>query len=93
MTNNDEKNKTKTKDLGAGLSSFHLEAQRGLNGMRVNAGGIIGVCDFNSAMIQLQSHGGRIIIGGENLTLSVLEGRNVEIIGRVEEISFRYGKT
>ena len=71
---------------------FHLEADRESRGMSVIISDIIGISDFSDSLIYLQSHGGRITVSGRNLLLCVLEGGNVEIAGKVEGISFKYGK-
>ena len=42
--------------------------------------------------ITLLSHGGRICISGKSLFISVYENSNVEIVGKVGEIVFGYGK-
>lgn len=75
------------------LSSFHLEANRSSKGMTLLLSGIIGISDFTEEQIVLLSHGGRITISGKRLFINVYENNNVEIVGRAEEISFRYGKT
>ena len=72
--------------------SFHLEADRCSRGMSLVLSGIIGVSDFSESLIQLQSHGGRIVIGGTKLFLCVYDGGCVEIVGKVEEVRFKYGK-
>ena len=77
----------------SGLSSFHLEANRSSKGMTLLLSGIIGISDFTEEQIVLLSHGGRITISGKRLFINVYENNNVEIVGRAEEISFRYGKT
>ena len=71
---------------------FHMEGQRSGRGMSLLISGIIGLRDFSDTCILLMSHGGRIIISGRRLLLSVYEGNCVEINGRVEGIEFRYGK-
>lgn len=71
---------------------FHLEADRDGRGISVIISGIIGISDFSDNIIHLQSHGGRIVVCGSRLLLGVLDGGNVEIVGKVEGISFKYGK-
>ena len=73
-------------------SSFHLEAERSRKGMAIIIGGIIGISDFSESQIILNSHSGRIAVEGKHLFISVYEGGNVEVSGRVEVISFKYGK-
>lgn len=76
----------------SGLSSFHLEANRSSRGMSLLLSGIIGISDFSEERIELLSHGGRVIICGKRLFINVYENNNLEILGKAEEITFRYGK-
>ena len=72
--------------------SFHLEADKSRSGMSVSINGIIGIADFTDETVFLRSHGGKVIVSGKRLNVSVYENKTVEISGRVEEISFKYGK-
>ncbi len=91
MTEKNNRKETPIKDV-RGVRSFHLEADRTLSGMSVILSGIIGISDFSDSLVYLQSHGGRIIVNGSGLLICVLDGGSVEIVGRVEGISFKYGK-
>ena len=71
---------------------FHLEADRSGQGLTIMLSGIIGISDFSDSFIHLKGHGGRIEVIGKNLFISVYENCSVEIVGRVEEILFKYGK-
>ena len=71
---------------------FHLEADRSGKGMSVILGGIIGISDFCDDCILLRSHGGKIMVNGKNLFVSVYENNSIEIQGKVEGIKFIYGK-
>ena len=90
-----EKNKERKKYPGvpSGLSAFHLEANRNSGGMSVILSGIIGISDFSDSSIELLSHGGRICVTGKQLFISVYENNTLEIVGRIGEITFRYGKS
>ena len=77
---------------GHGLSAFHLEADRRCGGLALIVSGIIGISDFSDSFILLKGHGGRVCVQGEKLFINVYENETVEIVGRVEEISFKYGK-
>ena len=89
-----DKNGQKEKSVGApsGLSGFHLEANRSTRGLSLFLSGIIGISDFSDSYIRLLSHGGRITVNGKRLFINVYENNSVEIVGRVEEIVFSYGK-
>lgn len=86
-------NNSKTKEKNTTTShTFHLEADRSRRGMSVFVSGIIGIGDFSDEEILLRSHGGRVSITGKRLDMVIYENQTVEISGRVEEISFKYGK-
>ena len=74
------------------LSSFHLEADRSGGGMSLLLSGIIGVSDFSDESISLISHSGRIIVYGSKLFISLYENSYIEIEGKVNGITFNYGK-
>ncbi len=76
----------------AALSSFRIEASRSSSGMAVFVSGIIGVENFSDTNIVLMSHGGRVSLSGQRLSLGLYENNTVEISGRVEEMCFKYGK-
>ena len=80
------------KETPRGLSAFHLEADRSRAGLSIVLSGIIGISDFSDSFIHLKGHGGRISVIGKKLFISVYENGSVEIVGRVEEIIFKYGK-
>ena len=90
MTN--KKNDDKKVGNSLGISSFRLEANRTSRGICTMLSGVIGISDFSDERVVLLSHGGRIMISGKRLFINVFENNNVEIVGKVEEISFRYGK-
>nr|MBE6545501.1 hypothetical protein [Oscillospiraceae bacterium] len=89
-----DKNGQTKKNVGApsGLTPFHLEANRSTRGLSLFLSGIIGISDFSDDYIRLMSHGGRILVNGKRLFINVYENNSVEIVGRVEEIVFSYGK-
>ena len=78
--------------MPSGFSAFHLEADRSTRGMSIVLSGIIGVSDFCDSSIHLRSHGGRVVVNGKKLFINVYENENVEIVGKVEGIEFKYGK-
>ncbi|MBO5206849.1 MAG: YabP/YqfC family sporulation protein [Clostridia bacterium] len=74
------------------LSGFFIDGKRCGGGMSVAFGRIISIKEYSKERIELLSHGGRVILTGRRLSLSVYEGGTVEVLGRIEEISFTYGK-
>lgn len=73
-------------------SAFRTEIVRSRAGMRIVVDGVLGIDEFTDEQITLKNHGGRVKICGKRLSLCVFEGRAAEIKGRVEDISFSYGK-
>lgn len=86
------KNTTNKNGIPSGLSSFHLEADRSREGLAIILSGIIGISDFSDSFIHLKSHGGRVSVVGKKLFIRVYENCSVQIVGKVEEIVFQYGK-
>ena len=79
-------------EIPGGLSGFHLEVDRSRAGLAIVLSGIIGISDFSDNYIHLKGHGGRISVHGKRLFINVYENSSVEIVGKVEEIVFKYGK-
>lgn len=92
MTDKRKSKSPKDRVHASAFSSFHMEADRTGRGMSLILCGIIGISDFSDSYIHLLSHGGRITVTGRGLFISVYENGSVEIVGRVEGISFKYGK-
>ncbi len=74
------------------LSGFFIDGKRSGGGLTVAFGKIISISEYSEERVELLSHGGRVILCGRRLKLSVYESGAVEISGRIEEISFTYGK-
>ena len=72
--------------------SFSMEASRIGGGISIALSGVIGISDYSESEILLKSHGGKIRICGKRLMLSIYEDNTAEIVGRIEEIGFGYGK-
>ena len=86
------KRTVKEKIIPNGISTFRLEANRSRHGMCLNVSGIIGVSDFSEERVVLLSHFGRMTVCGQRLFINLYEGNSIELYGKAEEISFRYGK-
>ena len=50
------------------------------------------VSNFTQECVELLSHSGRLTLVGDSLEISVLEGRIIEIFGRITEVRLGYGK-
>ena len=71
---------------------FFFNGERTGRGMQITVGAVIAVSEITKEKIVLVSHASRVLIEGEGLELSVFEERAVEIIGKVREVKFLYGK-
>ena len=92
MTEKSKNERRKLINLTSFVSKFQLEARRSPHGMSVIVGGVVGIIDFSSENVLLKSHGGKIAVAGKHLSIALYEGGVVEILGKVEDIGFRYGK-
>lgn len=89
--------KAKRLKLGAILSgispsSFGIEMKKSSRGLIAVASGVMSINEYTDTSIELLSHSGRVFFIGESLGISVLEGRVVEIYGKITEVRFGYGK-
>lgn len=73
-------------------SSFHLEIKKSSRGAIAVVSGVMSVNEYTDNSIELRSHSGRMNLSGESLGISVLEGRIVEIYGKITEVRLSYGK-
>ncbi len=83
---------TEKKKQPVKMGSFYFKGERQGFGMCVTVGGVIGVGELSDERILLVSHSARLEVGGEGLSLTVLEGRCAQINGRVREMRLLYGK-
>lgn len=74
-------------------SSFHMEIKKSSHGAVAVITGVMSVSEYTDSSIELCSHSGRMNLCGESLGISVLEGRIIEIYGRITEVRLSYGKT
>ena len=73
-------------------SSFHIEMKKSQRGAVAVVSGVMSVSEYTDTSIELISHSGRVFFFGESLGISVLEGRVIEVYGRITEVRFGYGK-
>ena len=74
-------------------SSFHIEMRKSSRGAVAVISGVMSVSEYTESSIELLSHSGRVKLIGEALGISVLEGRVIEVYGRITEVRLSYGKT
>ena len=79
-------------NFGKPAREFFLEAARSPRGMIITIGGIVGINNYTDECVSLKSHGCKLNIAGKHLCVSIFENKNIEISGKVMDISFAYGK-
>ena len=73
-------------------SSLHIELKKSSRGAGTVVSGVMSISEFTDSSVEILSHSGRITLVGESLVVTVLEGRNVEILGKITEVRLGYGK-
>ena len=62
--------------------SLNIEIRKSSRGSVAVIMGVMSIGEYTESNIELLSHSGRVGIMGESLSISVLEGRTVEIYGK-----------
>ena len=70
-----------------------LEMKKNSRGAVAVVSSVVSVTEFSPEGIELLSHGGRVRISGERLSISALENHSLEIYGRIEEVRLSYGRS
>ncbi len=73
-------------------SAFHVEIKKSSKGAVAVISGVMSVSEYTENTVELLSHSGRMTLSGESLGISVLEGRVIEVYGRITEVRLSYGK-
>ena len=74
-------------------SSLHFEMKKSSRGAVAVVSGVMSIGEYTESNVELVSHSGRIAFLGDSLGISVLEGRVVEIYGRITEVRLGYGRS
>lgn len=93
MTGNKKRIKLSSLLSSISTSSLHVEIKKSSRGLIAVISGVIAISEYTEDTVELLSHSGRISFMGDSMEISVLEGRIVEIYGRISEVRFSYGKT
>ncbi|MBQ8269137.1 MAG: YabP/YqfC family sporulation protein [Clostridia bacterium] len=67
---------------------YRMEMEGSFHGMSVLVSGVRGIEEYAEDRITLFIAGGRMILCGNKLRLSVFENKTVEVLGGVEEVRF-----
>ena len=73
-------------------SPFRIEIDKTANGMSVSVSGVKRISEFSDNRIRLCLRALSVEAEGEKLSMSIFESRKVEIIGKITEVRFIYGK-
>lgn len=76
----------------ASRSAFHVEMKKSSRGAVAVISGVMSIGEYTEESIEILSHSGRIHVLGDSLTVSVLEGRVIEVYGVITEVKLGYGK-
>lgn len=76
----------------ASRSAFHVEMKKSSRGAVAVISGVMSIGEYTEESIEILSHSGRIHVLGDSLTVSVLEGRVIEVYGVITEVRLGYGK-
>lgn len=74
-------------------SAFHIEIKKSSRGAVAVVSGVMSIGEYTESMVELLSHSGRMSLVGDSLGISVLEGRVVEVYGRITEVRLSYGRS
>ena len=74
-------------------SPLYITAGKSRSEMTIAFAGILSVTELSTEHIEINTASGTVSILGKNLRLSVFENKTVEVLGRVEEVSFGYGRS
>ena len=75
------------------LNPFHIELDRTCSGFSLSCSGVKGISEISDTAIKIRMSGFSVIVSGLGLYMTVYEEKNVEIIGKFQEVRFLYGKS
>ena len=79
--------------LFEGSSPLLVEIKKSSHSASVSVAGVIGVTELSDSSISLSAHGGRVVMRGEGLRLTVYSDRTATVDGRVTEVELGYSRS
>ena len=79
-------------NTGALSSDFSVEAVRRGRGISLTVSGVIAISELTETCVALKSHKANLSVLGKCISLTVFDGRVVEIDGVIRSLEFSYGK-
>ena len=70
-------------------SGFHIEMDKCGGGFSLICNGVLGIREFSATDICLKLPRLSILVSGTGLSVTVLEGKTVEILGRISEVKLK----
>lgn len=74
-------------------SDFHIELDRTPRGLSLSCSGVKGITEFSESAVSIRLSEFSVLICGNKLLITVFEEKSIEIIGKIREVKFLYGKT
>ena len=72
--------------------TFHVEIDKCTSGMSLSVSGVKRVSEFSDSLVRLRLSSFFLLIIGENLSITVFESKRVDVLGKISEVKFVYGK-
>ncbi len=73
--------------------NFHIELDKTSRGISFSCGGVKGVTELSDSEVKLRLSEFSLLVCGKKLSITVFEGNSIEIIGKISEVKFIYGKS
>ena len=71
---------------------FHIDIDKAHRGLSLSCSGVKGISELSDVGILIKLSFAELKIVGKGLSISVFEDKCVEIIGKISEVCFIYGK-
>ena len=88
-----KKNHSPTPALSSGSPPLLIEIKKSSRAASLSVAGVIGVTELSDSAITLIAHGGRVVMRGEGLRLTVYSDRTAMVDGRVTEVELGYSRS